>query len=108
MIDDLITKGVDVANVTHLGRSPTIAEIAAHVGASESETLDAMELGNAYETVSLDTKLSFEGETAPLTLNDSIGGDDNSLWKIDQYDDLKEAVERLFRSRGAAPCGGGP
>ena len=78
-----------------LGRSPTIAKIAAHVGASEAETLDAMELGNAYETVSLDTKLSFEGETAPLTLNDSIGGDDNSLWKIDQYDDLKEAVERL-------------
>jgi len=41
-----------------LGRSPTIVEIAAHVGASEAETLDAMELGNAYETVSLDTKLS--------------------------------------------------
>ena len=31
-----------------LGRSPTIAEIAEHVGASEDETLDAMELGNAY------------------------------------------------------------
>jgi RNA polymerase sigma-B factor len=78
-----------------LGRSPTIGEIAAHVGATESETLEAMELGNAYETVSLDTKLSFEGETAPLTLNDSIGVDDISLWKIDQYDDLKAAVECL-------------
>jgi RNA polymerase sigma-B factor len=78
-----------------LGRSPTIAEIAAHVGSTEAETLEAMELGNAYETVSLDTKLSFEGETAPLTLNDSIGVDDISLWKIDQYDDLKAAVECL-------------
>jgi RNA polymerase sigma-B factor len=78
-----------------LGRSPTIAEIAEHVGSSEAETLDAMELGNAYETVSLDTKLSFEGETAPLTLNDSIGVDDTSLRKIDQYDDLKAAVELL-------------
>jgi RNA polymerase sigma-B factor len=78
-----------------LGRSPTIAEIAEHVGASEAETLDAMELGNAYETVSLDTKLSFEGETAPLTLNDSIGVDDTSLQKINQYDDLKAAVECL-------------
>jgi RNA polymerase sigma-B factor len=78
-----------------LGRSPTIAEIAEHVGASEAETLDAMELGNAYETVSLDTKLSFEGETAPLTLNDSIGVDDLSLQKINQYDDLKAAVECL-------------
>jgi len=78
-----------------LGRSPTIAEIAAHVGASEAETLDAMELGNAYETVSLDTKLSFEGETAPLTLNDSIGVADATLQNIDEYDDLKEAVECL-------------
>ncbi len=78
-----------------LGRSPTIVEIAAHVGASEAETLDAMELGNAYETVSLDTKLSFEGEMVPVTLNDSIGADDASLWKIEQYDDLKAAVECL-------------
>lgn len=78
-----------------LGRSPTITEIAAHVGATEAETLDAMELGNAYETVSLDTRLSFEGETAPLTLNDLIGEDDASLWKIEQYDDLKAAVECL-------------
>jgi RNA polymerase sigma-B factor len=78
-----------------LGRSPTIAEIADHVGASEAETLEAMELGNAYETVSLDTKLSFEGEIAPLTLNDSIGVDDMSLLKIEQYDDLKAAVECL-------------
>src|SRR5207247_1948952 len=82
-----------------LGRSPTIAEIAEHVGSSEAETLDAMELGNAYETVSLDTKLSFEGETAPLTLNDSIGVDDTSLRKIDQYDDLKAAVELLDNRR---------
>ena len=78
-----------------LGRSPTIAEIAGHVGAAEAETLDAMELGNAYETVSLDTKLSFEGEMVPVTLNDSIGADDASLWKIEQYDDLKAAVECL-------------
>ncbi len=77
------------------GRSPTIAEIAEHVGASEAETLDAMELGNAYETVSLDTKLTFEGETAPLTLNDSIGANDTGLQKINEYDDLKVAVEAL-------------
>src|SRR2546425_6351571 len=31
----------------------------------------------------------------PVTLNDSIGADDASLWKIEQYDDLKAAVECL-------------
>jgi RNA polymerase sigma-B factor len=79
----------------HLGRSPTIAEIAAHVGASEEETLDAMELGNAYEMISLDSKLSFEGEAAPLTVNDSIGVADLGLEKVETYDDLKDAVECL-------------
>jgi RNA polymerase sigma-B factor len=79
----------------HLGRSPTITEIAAHVGASEEETLDAMELGNAYEMISLDSKLTFEGETAPLTVNDSVGVADLGLEKVETYDDLKDAVECL-------------
>src|SRR6476661_7839376 len=36
-----------------LGRSPTIAEIARHAGASEEEVLEAIEAGNAYRTSSL-------------------------------------------------------
>jgi RNA polymerase sigma-B factor len=77
------------------GRSPSIAEIARHVGASEEETLDAMELGNAYETVSLDTKLSQEGERAPLTLSESLGAEDETLTQYGQYDDLKDAIAQL-------------
>ena len=37
-----------------LGRSPTIAEIARHAGASEEEVLEAIEAGHAYRTTSLD------------------------------------------------------
>jgi RNA polymerase sigma-B factor len=77
-----------------LGRSPTIEEIAEYVGCREEEALDAMELGNAYETVSLDSRLALEGD-APLTLNDSIGVQDLDLNQIDSYDDLKEAVAQL-------------
>ena len=77
-----------------LGRSPTIEEIAEHVGCKEEEALDAMELGNAYETVSLDSRLALEGD-APLTLNDSIGVQDVDLDQIESYDDLKEAVAQL-------------
>ena len=40
-----------------LGHPPTIQEIAEEVGATEEETLEAIELGNAYDTVSLDSKL---------------------------------------------------
>jgi RNA polymerase sigma-B factor len=77
-----------------LGRSPTVPEIAAYVGCSEEDALNAMELGNAYETVSLDTRLAVDGE-APLTLSDSIGVTDLDLDQIDSYDDLKGALEQL-------------
>ncbi len=37
-----------------LGRSPTVAEIARSAGLSEESVLEAMEISNAYSTVSLD------------------------------------------------------
>jgi len=88
-----VTKANDTL-AQQLGRSPLVEEIAEHVGCSEEEALKAMELGNAYETVSLDTRLALEGDAA-LTLNDSIGVEDLELDQIDYYDDLKVALEQL-------------
>ncbi|NLN78416.1 MAG: SigB/SigF/SigG family RNA polymerase sigma factor [Armatimonadetes bacterium] len=78
-----------------LGHPPSIQEIAAEVNASEEETLEAIELGNAYDTVSLDSKLSYEGESAPLTLAEFIGELDESLQNIETYGDLKQAMDSL-------------
>lgn len=78
-----------------LGHPPTIQEIACEIGASEEETLEAIELGNAYDTVSLDSKLSHEGESAPLTLAEFVGELDGSLQNIETYGDLKHAMECL-------------
>lgn len=78
-----------------LGRPPTIQDIAREVGASEEETLEAIELGNAYDTVSLDSKLAHEGESAPLTLAEFIGELDGSLQNIETYGDLKQAIDCL-------------
>ena len=78
-----------------LGHTPTIQEIAADIGASEEETLEAIELGNAYDTVSLDTKLSHEGESAPLTLAEFIGDSDDSIQSIESHGDLNQAIESL-------------
>ncbi len=77
-----------------LGRSPNIREIADHVECTEEDALRAIELGNAYETVSLDSKLALEGD-ATLTLSDSIGVEDLDLDQIDSYDDLKMALAQL-------------
>ncbi len=78
-----------------LGHPPSIQEIAQEVGASEEETLEAIELGNAYDTVSLDSKLAYEGESAPLTLAEFVGDLDGSLQNIETYGDLKQAIDSL-------------
>ncbi|MCX6345941.1 MAG: RNA polymerase sigma factor SigF [Armatimonadetes bacterium] len=78
-----------------LGHPPTVQEIAKQVGASEEETLEAIELGNAYDTVSLDSTLPQGGESAPLTLAEFVGDLDPSLQAIETFGDLKQAVDAL-------------
>lgn len=78
-----------------LGRSPTVQEIATHLNASEEETLEAIELGNAYETVSLDSRLDNQGDSGPMTLAEFIGGEDDTLQNINTFDDLREAIGSL-------------
>ena len=79
-----------------LGRTDiTPAEIALEIGVTEEETLEAIELGNAYDTVSLDTKLSREGDSGPVTLSEFLGGLDPSLLNIEAYGDLEKALGTL-------------
>ena len=78
-----------------LGRAPTIQEIAQYVEASEEETLEAIELGNAYDTVSLDSKLAYEGESAPLSLAEFVGASDCTLDNLEKYGDLNQAMDCL-------------
>ncbi|MDH7602366.1 MAG: RNA polymerase sigma factor SigF [Armatimonadota bacterium] len=77
-----------------LGRPPTIKEIADRLGATEEETVEAMELGSAYEAVSLDSTLEQEDDS-PLSLGEFVGGVDVSLENIETYGDVKRAIERL-------------
>jgi RNA polymerase sigma-B factor len=78
-----------------LGRSPTIQEVAARIGATEEETLEAIELGNAYDTVSLDSKMMHDSDSAPMSLAEFIGGEDESLQTLAAYGDLDHAIEAL-------------
>lgn len=87
-------KAVDALS-QKLGRVPTIQEIAIAVDASEEETLEAVELGNAYDTVSLDSKLAFEGESAPLSLAEFVGATDDSIDDLEKYGDLNQAMDCL-------------
>ena len=78
-----------------LGRPPTIQEVAARLGATEEETLEAMELGNAYDTVSLDAKMPGEPDSTPAALSEFVGVEDDSIVTIDAYGDLDQALDAL-------------
>ena len=60
----------------HLGRSPTIGEIAHAASASEEEVLEAIEAGHAYRFTSLDASPSNEDEG---NLSAQLGEDDQAL-----------------------------
>jgi RNA polymerase sigma-B factor len=65
-----------VAELTHrLGRSPTIAELAAAARASEEEVLEAMEAALAYRSDSLD-----EAADSPEGSGSLLGDDDQRLF----------------------------
>lgn len=75
-----------------LGRSPTIAEMAAEVQASEEEVLEALEAGQAYRFASLDAPRSDgEGET----VGDSLGQEDTELARAEQRAILAPMLEQL-------------
>jgi RNA polymerase sigma-B factor len=78
-----------------LGRAPTIREVAERIGATEEETLEAIELGNAYDTVSLDSQMNADSDPSATTLGEFIGAEDPSLKNLQDYGDLTQALEFL-------------
>jgi RNA polymerase sigma-B factor len=58
-----------------LGRSPTVADIAAHLGISEDEVIEGLEGARAYNSTSLSTPIS-EGGTE---LGETLGGEDTGF-----------------------------
>jgi RNA polymerase sigma-B factor len=78
-----------------MGRSPTVAELAEHLNASEEDILEAQELGQAYNLLSLDTELSGEGDKKSQTLQDYIGQTDAGLALLEDKANLERAFEVL-------------
>ncbi|RZU51781.1 RNA polymerase sigma-B factor [Krasilnikovia cinnamomea] len=63
------------AHLTHtLGRSPTVADIAAHLDLTEEEVLEGLEGARAYTATSLSTPINADGTTA---LGDTLGSEDH-------------------------------
>jgi RNA polymerase sigma-B factor len=76
-----------------LGRSPTVGELAQKLDASDEEILEAQELGQAYNLLSLDSEVAGESEKKSQTLADTVGTTDAGLALLEDRANL----ERAFR-----------
>ncbi|MET0495365.1 MAG: SigB/SigF/SigG family RNA polymerase sigma factor [Actinoplanes sp.] len=63
------------SSLTHtLGRSPTVADVAAHLEITEEEVLEGLEGARAYSATSLSTPVGADGATE---LGETLGGEDH-------------------------------
>jgi RNA polymerase sigma-B factor len=74
-----------------LGRSPTIPELASHLGVATDDIAEAMDAVQAYSTSSLETPMGEEAK-API---DSLGGDDPSMALLEEWSSIAPAVAEL-------------
>jgi RNA polymerase sigma-B factor len=76
------------------GRSPTVAELAAHLRLSEEEVLEGLESANAYSTLSLDAG-DQGGEEEGVAVVDTLGVEDEGLEGVEYRESLKPLLEQL-------------
>jgi RNA polymerase sigma-B factor len=76
-----------------LGRSPTVAELAGHLGMSEEEVLEGLESANAYSAVSLDAPDG--GDEDGPAVADTLGAEDESLEGVEYRESLKPLLDQL-------------
>ena len=77
------------------GRSPTVAELAAHLGTSEDDVLEGIEGSHAYATTSLDAPLGGGEEGEGVMLADRLGDDDPWLEAVEDRESLKPLLASL-------------
>ncbi len=70
---------------TELGRSPTVREVAEHLGCSVEQVLEAQEAAASYEAASLDAPTTRDdGDSASLV--DLLGADDSAYELVEDRD----------------------
>jgi RNA polymerase sigma-B factor len=75
------------------GRSPTVGELAQHLGMSEEDILEGLESANAYSAVSLDAPDGGDDDSPAVA--DSLGMMDDALEGVEYRESLKPLLERL-------------
>ena len=76
------------------GHSPTVSELAVHLGITDEEVLEGLESAQAYSTLSLDAGSS-DTEDAGSALADSLGADDPAIGEVETRATLHPLVATL-------------
>jgi len=84
------------------GRSPTPAELAAHLGVSEEEVLEAMEAGGMYRLASLDAPAPSAEEGGDRI--GMIGHEDGEFDRVEHADELSTLLGALPERERAIVC----
>ncbi|RRR96863.1 SigB/SigF/SigG family RNA polymerase sigma factor [Glycomyces terrestris] len=77
----------------NLGRPPTEAELAEHLGVTEREVLEGLEARQAYRPVSLDES-PFE-QDGRLPLAETMGDEDTALELVENHESLVPLIQEL-------------
>lgn len=77
------------------GRSPTVAELAAHLGVTDEEILEGLESAQAYATLSLDASSADGTDEGGSSLADTLGEDDPGLGEVETRETLHPLVATL-------------
>jgi RNA polymerase sigma-B factor len=77
-----------------LDRSPTYAEIARSLGVEEDQVVEALEMAQALDPASLDEPTSSD-DAGSAPISDQIGSVDPNLERLNEFSQLKSAMEQL-------------
>jgi RNA polymerase sigma-B factor len=76
------------------GRAPTIQDLAEYLECSTEEVLDGLQIGEAFDTVSLDAPQTSDRET-PGSRLEAIGDEDGRLGMVDEQATIFAAAQHL-------------
>jgi len=80
---------------SELNRAPRPSEIATHLDLTLDEVLEGLNAGEAYNSTSLDEKLSAAGDAGGYSLADMLGEADARLEMVEYRDTLRPLLEAL-------------
>ncbi|MFI5908075.1 RNA polymerase sigma factor SigF [Dactylosporangium sp. NPDC051541] len=78
-----------------LGRSPTVADLAAELEASEEDVIEALDAGRAYRSLSLDAPSVTNDADAPTDLANMLGETDADMEQVEAREALRPLLARL-------------